>query len=74
MDEMRLKLSTKLMRGIVAKIIAKAIRKKLDCDINITLNEVEVTTMNDKVYLHANLDGEISKEDFVKVIKTIGLD
>lgn len=74
MDEMKLKLSTRLMRGIVAKIIAKSLTKKFDIDTDIKLNELEVAMIDDKVHLHANVDGEISKEDFIKLIKSIGLD
>lgn len=71
MDEMKLKLSTRFMRGIVAKFIAKSLRKKFDTNVDIELNELEITTMNDKIYIHASLDGEITKEEFEKLIKTI---
>ena len=74
MDEMKLKLSTKLMRGIVAKIMSKALSKKFDVKADIKLNEIELQTVEDKVHLHVSIDGEISKEDFAKLIKTIGLD
>jgi hypothetical protein len=74
MDEMKLKLSTKLMRGIVAKLISKALFKKLGCRADIELNEIEVLTKDDKIFIHVNADGEISKEDFAKLIKGIDPD
>lgn len=74
MDELKLKLSTKFMRGIVAKLIAKAIYKKLGYKVDILLNEIEVRTEDGKVRLHANVDAEVTNEDFAKIIESIGLD
>ena len=73
MDEMKLKLSTRIMRGIVAKLIARGISRKFDADVDIKLTEIEIATVGDKVYFHVNGDGEMSKEDFVKIIKSMGL-
>lgn len=74
MDEMKLKLSTKIMRGFVAKLLAKAISKKLGCKVSLDLNEIDIATVGDEVHIHANVDGKISKEDFVNVIKSINMD
>lgn len=74
MDELKLKLSTTFMRGIVAKLIAKAIYKKLGYKVDILLNEIEVRTENGKVRLHANVDAEVNNADFAKIIDSIGLD
>ena len=74
MDEMKIKLSTKFMRGIIAKIVKKTIFKKLGYDIDILINEIEVENIDGKVHLHINADGEISNNEFVKIIKGIGLD
>lgn len=74
MDELKLNLTTNWMRGIIAKFIAKAIRKKLGCDIDILVNQVSVTATNGKVHIHADVDAETTNEDLMKMIKTIGLD
>lgn len=74
MDEMKLKLSTRLMRGMVAKILSKVLSKKLECSIDIRLHAIDIEMIDDKVLLHADVDGELSKEDFVKLIKSINLD
>lgn len=73
MDEMKLKLSTKFMRGIVANLISKAILKKVGYEIDIQLNEVQVETEDGKIKLHANVDAEITNDEFIKIIKSIGL-
>lgn len=74
MDELKLKLTTNFMRGILAKIIAKAIQKKLGCNIDILVNQISVTAVDGKVHLHADVDAETTNENFMKVIKSIGLD
>lgn len=74
MDEMRLKLSTKIMRGLVAKIVEKVISKKLGLDINLDLKEIEIDTIGDRVHLHVNVDGDLAKDDFINILKKNGLD
>lgn len=69
MDELKLSLSTKFMKGIVTKIISKAILKKTGYNINIQLNEIKLETVDGKVCLHADVDAEINNEDFISIIK-----
>jgi hypothetical protein len=74
MDELKLKLSTKFMRGIVAKLISKTISSKLGYNVSVQLNEIDIRTEDGKIRLHADVDAEISNEEFVHIIKSIGLD
>ena len=74
MDELKLKLSTKFMRGIITKIISKAIFKKYGYKIDIMLNEIELENVDGKIRLHADVDAEVTNEDFKKIIKSIGMD
>lgn len=74
MDELKLKLSTKFMRGIVANLVSKAIKKKLGCDVDILINEIEITTHDGKIYLHTDIDAELSNEEFKKILKSNGLE
>lgn len=74
MDEMRLKLSTKFMRGIVAKLVSKAIYSKTGYKCDIQLNEIVVKTVDGKIRLHADVDAEINNDEFMKIIKSVGLD
>ena len=69
MDELKMSLSTKFMKGIVTKIISKAILKKTGYNINIQLNEIKLETVGGKVCLHADVDAEINNEDFINIIK-----
>lgn len=73
MDELKMSLSTKFMRGIVTKIISKAILKKTGYNIDIQLNEIKLETIDGKVCLHADVDAKIDNEDFINIIKSKGL-
>ena len=70
MDQLKLSLSTKFMRGIVTKIISKAIYKKTGYNIDIELNEIKLETIDGKVRVHANVDAEIKNEDLMSIIKS----
>lgn len=70
MDELKLSLSTKFMRGIVTKIISKAIYKKTGYNIDIELNEIKLETIDGKVRVHANVDAEVKNEDLMNIIKS----
>lgn len=74
MDELKLNLTTNFMRGVVAKLIAKSIYKKSGHNIDILINQISVTAVDGKMRIHADVDGEISKDEFIKIIKSIGLD
>ena len=70
MDELKLKLSTKFMRGIVANLVSKAIAKKVGYNIDILLNEIEVKNEGGKIHLHINADAEVENSEFVKMLKS----
>lgn len=74
MDEMKLKLSTRFMRGIVSKLIARTIFKQFGFKAEIHLNEIELDTVNDKIHLHINADGKIDQKDLLKIIRLTGLE
>lgn len=74
MDEMKVKLSTRFMRGFVAKLIARTIRKKYGYKIDIQLNELNVEVINGKVHLHTSVDVELDNGDLMNILKTVGMD
>lgn len=73
MDELKLILSTKFMRGIVTKILRKAIFKKTGYEIDILINKIEVETHDGKISLHMDANAEVNSEDFMDIIKSNGL-
>lgn len=74
MDVLKLKLSTKFMRGMVANLISKALNKKLGYNIDILLNEIEVRNENGKILIHVDADAEVDNSEFVKILKSVGMD
>lgn len=74
MDVLKLKLSTKFMRSAIANLISKALYKKLGYNIDVLLNEIEVKNENGKIMLHVDVDAELSNGEFVKILKSIGMD
>ena len=70
MDELKMILGTKFMRGIVTKLIAKAIFKKTGYHVDIDLHEITAEVMGGKVYLHVNANAEINTDDLVNIIKS----
>lgn len=71
MDEMKLKLTSNLMRGFVSKIISKLVYKQFGYRADIHLNDIQVKIIDGKANIHLDVDGEMENEDFVKFIKSI---
>lgn len=66
MDEM--KLSTKLMKGLIANLIKKAIKKKLGCDVKLNLNDFYVTYDETNAKVHIDLNAEMDKDNLESVL------
>lgn len=74
MDELKLNLTSKFMKGIVTKLIGNVIRKKLGYDVDILLNKIDVTASDGKIHLHLDVEAETTNEEFMKMISTMGLE
>ena len=74
MDEMKLKLSTRFMRNIVAKLIAKMIYKKTGYKVDIHLNELDINVIDGKTHISTNVEAKINSSEFMKIMKNIGLE
>ena len=71
MDEMRLE--SKFTTGLVSKIARTVVRKKLGYDMDIRLNRLRTTVMEDKMHVELNVDLELTKEELDRLLKSIGL-
>lgn len=72
MDELKIKLTTnKIAKGLLTTILNKIIHKKLGYDIDVQLNDVNVTVVDGKVHLHIDVDAETTKDEFMKIVNTI---
>lgn len=73
MDELKLVISTKFMRNLITKLLAKSIRKKTGYQIDIQINAIEAETYDGKVRLHMDANAEMNGEDLMNALKTAGL-
>ena len=74
MDEMRIKLSTSFMRGIVSKLIARSIYKKYGYKVNIKLEDLDVWVIDGDTTVKLNVEAKLKNEDFKRIMKTIDQD
>ena len=68
MDEMKLKLTTKFMRGIVSKLIERSIYKKYGYIVNVQLNDLDINIVDGETTINTNVEAKISSEEFKKMI------
>lgn len=74
MDMLMMKLSTKFMKGMVAKIISRKVYKKFGYKIDIQLNDVQIDMINGDIKLHIDADGKMNKTEFDRLMETINED
>ena len=71
MDLLKIKLSTKFMKGLVAKIISKKIYKQLGYKVDIQLNDVQIDVIDGDVQIHLDVDGKMNKTEFSRIMERI---
>jgi hypothetical protein len=74
MDEMKLKLNTRFMRNIVAKLLAKIIYKKTGYKVEIQLNELNISIVDGETHISTNVEAKLSSNEFMKIVKNVGLE
>ena len=71
MDEM--KITTGFMRRMLSKVISTVLQKKLDCNVDVQLNDVYAGFTGNKVHVHLSIDAEMDKAELMRIIKNAGL-
>lgn len=71
MDEMKIKLSTKFMRGMVAKVLMKVIFSKFGVRSEITVNGLEAEMKGGEIRFHIDMDGVIDEDALLKINRLI---
>lgn len=67
-----MKISSGFLRGIVSKLIKRAVKKK-GYNADIVLNEFAAKFENGEATIHLNLDAKMSQDELTKILKEIGL-
>ena len=70
---MLIKLRTKFMRNVVAKIIAKIVYKKTGYKVNIQLNELDINVIDGEAYISTSVEAKLSSDEFIKIMKSVDL-
>lgn len=71
MDEMRIKLHSRVLRGIVGKLISNAIQKSTGHKPNIRIKELGIETVDKRIAFNINLEGDISESVLYKIDQLI---
>ena len=67
MDEMKIKLSTKFMRGMIAKALTKVIFSKFGVKPEITINGLEAEMKDGKISFYVDMKGEINDDVLLRI-------
>lgn len=71
MDLLKLKIPTKFMKGIIAKIISRKIYKQFGYKVDIQLNDVQLDMIDGDVKFHIDVDGKMNKTEFSRLMEKI---
>ena len=71
MDEMRIR--TRLMKGILEKLVKMTIKKKLGYNIDIQLNDLVIVNDGSKARIHLDADAELKRDELSKILDSVGL-
>lgn len=71
MDLLKLKISTKFMKGLIAKIVSKKIYKQFGYKIDIQLNDIQLDIIDGDVKIHVDVDGKMNKTEFSRLMGKI---
>lgn len=71
MDLLKLKISTKFMKGIIAKIITRKIYKQFGYKVNIQLNDMQLDVIDGEVSIHVDVDGKMNKTEFSRLMEDL---
>ena len=73
MDEMLINLRTKFMRKVVSKLISKTIKSKAGYEVDVQLDELNMSFEDGEITVKANLEAKLNKEEFMRILKSQGL-
>ena len=71
MDEMALKIRTKLMKSVVSKLITKSIYKKYGYKVDIQLDDLDINVVNGETTINSNVSVKIDGETFKEIMKNL---
>lgn len=64
-----LSISSKMMSGLLSKILTKAIKKNLELNCIVEVNDVKISTDEGRIRCHLNVDGVVGAKDLQEFLK-----
>ena len=71
---MLINLKSKFMRKVVSKLLSKSIKSKTGYEIDVQFDELNASFEDGEITVKANLEAKMSKDEFMKIFKSQGLD
>lgn len=71
---MLINLKSKFMRKVVSKLLSKFIKSKTGYEIDVQFDELNASFEDGEITVKANLEAKMSKDEFMKILKSQGLD
>lgn len=71
---MLINLKSKFMRKVVSKLLSKFIKSKTGYEIDVQFGELNASFEDGEITVKANLEAKMSKDEFMKILKSQGLD
>lgn len=69
MDEIKMSCKGMFLKTIITTLISKFIKKKYDANVEIRINEVDISSMDGETYFNLNIDGKMKNEELMKLLK-----
>ena len=74
MDEMNVKLSTRFMKNIISKLIAKFIKVKFGYKVDIRIDDLNISVFNGETSIKTDVEIKLGSDEFMKIMKTVSDD
>lgn len=71
---MLINLKSKFMRKVVSKLLSKSIKSKTGYEIDVRFDELNASFEDGEITVKTNLEVKMSKDEFMKILKSQGLD
>lgn len=69
MDEMMLSIKTPMLKGFIAKLITRAIKKKTGFKVRLQINELDIQTNGDYIVFKIGAEGSTESSNLLKAVR-----
>lgn len=68
MDELKLKLGSKFMKGFIAKMISKYLSKQLGAKVDFKFKDLDISIEDGDTVVKTSLEVKVNKDDFYTIL------